>query len=63
MEKDASHELTEYSKPDEILKSQYGNTTYREWCERERERINANGGTAVRIVTDAEGRIALSRAA
>ena len=41
--------------------SQYGEVTYREWCEREMERINAKGLIQVHIVTNPRFEIALSR--
>jgi len=52
--------ITEWSSPTEIINSGYGNITYREWCERERDRINKRGDT-VRIVERKNGYIALSR--
>jgi hypothetical protein len=52
--------LTEWSQPSEILNSQYGKVTYREWCDKECARINERGD-GVKIVTREDGCIALSR--
>lgn len=52
--------LTEWSSPNEIINSQYGKVTYREWCQKERDRINVRGD-GVMIVERADGFIALSR--
>lgn len=43
-----------------VGESQYGNVTYRKWCEKERNRLNKSGDT-VRIISNARGEIALSR--
>ena len=45
--------------PRKVL-SQYGDITYRAWCEKERDRINC-AGDSVKIITRAGGDIALSR--
>jgi len=42
-----------------MLQSQYGNTTYREWCEKEVVRMRANGGQAV--VVEMNGMVAVAR--
>ena len=52
--------LTHWSSPTEIIDSGYGNITYREWCEKERDRINVRGD-GVKIVERGDGFIALSR--
>ena len=39
------HTLTALSPEKETLKSEYGITSYLEWCEKESARINANGGS------------------
>jgi len=52
--------VTEWGFPDEIIDSGYGKITYREWCEKERDRINKRGD-GVNIVTRGDGFIALSR--
>ena len=52
--------LTHWGRPHELLQSQYGEVTYREWCEKERDRINKRGD-GVRVVENAAGLIALSR--
>jgi hypothetical protein len=52
--------LTHWSKPTEIIDSGYGEITYREWCQRERDRLNKRGDD-VKIVVRADGLIALSR--
>ena len=55
-----SKQITEWSDAQEIIKSGYGEITYREWCEREKERIGRHG-TTVRIIKRKGGLIALSR--
>jgi len=52
--------VTQWSSPAEIIDSGYGKITYREWCEKERDRINKRGD-GVRIVKRKDGFIALSR--
>jgi len=52
--------ITHWSSPDEIIDSGYGKITYREWCQKERDRINQHGDGA-KIVTRRDGFIALSR--
>ena len=52
--------ITHWTKPNEVIVSEYGAITYREWCEKERDRINKHGVT-VKIVKRAGGDIALSR--
>jgi len=52
--------MTQWSSPNEIIDSGYGRITYREWCEKERDRINQRG-ESVKIMTRGDGFIALSR--
>ena len=52
--------LTQWSEPDEIIRSGYGDIPYSEWCEREIQRIARHGKT-VRIHKRKEGMIALVR--
>ena len=52
--------MTLWTRPDEVLKSQYGKVTYREWCEREIQRIASTGGNA-RLVERPDGYVALFR--
>jgi len=52
--------LTHYSSPSETIDSGYGLISYRKWCEKERDRINAHGD-GVHIVTRKDGHIALTR--
>ena len=52
--------VTDWGKPTDMLESQYGTIPYREWCQREAERINQRGD-GVRIVVKGNGLIALSR--
>jgi hypothetical protein len=52
--------MTRWTKPDEIIDSQYGKITYQKWCEKERDRINKRGDK-VKIVPRSDGFIALSR--
>ncbi|MDX9721444.1 MAG: hypothetical protein RBU37_11910 [Myxococcota bacterium] len=52
--------LTLWTKPEETLKSRYGTVSYKEWCERERERIVSNGGSA-KIIVRQDGWMALFR--
>ena len=42
-----------------MLQSQYGYTTYCEWCDREMMRIRANGGQAV--VVEMKDMVAVAR--
>jgi hypothetical protein len=51
--------LTTWGEPKSTLQSQYGNTTYREWCEKEVVRMRANGGQAV--VVEMDGMVAVAR--
>jgi len=60
METNDENRLTLWTPPEEIIRSGYGIITYREWCERERDRLNCNGGEA-EIVTREDGFIALFR--
>ena len=43
-------ELTHWTNPDAMIDSQYGNITYRKWCEKEQERINVTGAK-LKIIT------------
>lgn len=52
--------LTHWSNPTEIIDSGYGEITYREWCEKERDRINGHNDN-VKIVKHGDVLIALSR--
>ena len=52
--------VTEWDDPEEIIQSEYGNITYRLWCEIERDRLNKRGDT-VRIITNSKGQICLTR--
>jgi hypothetical protein len=52
--------VTVFDDPKTIVESQYGKITYREWCERERDRINKRGD-GVQIVERKDGCIALLR--
>ena len=53
--------LTEWSSPNEVIKSGWGTITYEKWCQREMERINLKAaGGAVRIVARGN-QIALAR--
>jgi hypothetical protein len=52
--------MTYFSSPSETIKSGYGKIKYREWCEKEIERM-AKKGTVAKIVTREDGFIALSR--
>jgi hypothetical protein len=52
--------MTHWTRPAEIINSGYGTITYREWCKKERARINTRGD-GVKIVTRKDGMIALSR--
>jgi hypothetical protein len=61
MRQQQPRELTEFTNPLDMIDSQWGTIKYREWCERERDRINAKDGGKVKIVTRAGGMIALSR--
>lgn len=45
---------------EEYIESMYGRITYREWCERERERIYRSGET-LRILHRKDGAVALFR--
>ena len=56
----ADKQMTLWTRPDEVLKSQYGTVTYREWCEREVQRIVTTGGHA-RLVERPDGFVALFR--
>lgn len=56
---DTRKNLTTWGGPQSVLASQYGNVTYREWCEKEVVRMRANGGLAV--VVERNGLIALAR--
>jgi len=52
--------MTHWTNPTDIIDSGYGKITYREWCDKERDRINKRGD-GVKIVERADGFIALSR--
>lgn len=54
--------LTQYGRPEERFESQYGDVSYREWCENEIKRFARRGHRAhIEDLTD--GRIALVRGA
>jgi hypothetical protein len=56
---DTRQNITTWGEPKDMLQSQYGNTTYREWCEKEVVRMRANGGQA--IVVEMDGIVAVAR--
>lgn len=57
---DDERRITLWTRPEEIIETAYGRMTYREWCERERERLTGRGDH-VEIVTNEDGLIALVR--
>lgn len=58
-EDDDKNTITTWSRPNEMLQSQYGNVTYREWCELEKARMLTHGRKVV--VVELDGMIALAR--
>jgi len=56
---DTRKNITTRGEPKSMLQSQYGNVTYREWCEKEVVRMRANGGQA--IVVEMDGMVAVAR--
>jgi len=53
--------ITQWGNPAEIIRSGYGNIPYRDWCERERARMNRRGDK-VKIMERSHGTsIALAR--
>ena len=57
---DEENRITLWVVPEDYIESSYGKITYREWCERERKRISAQGSTAC-VVAREDGMIALFR--
>jgi hypothetical protein len=56
---DTRKNVTTWGDPKTILQSQYGNVSYREWCNKEVVRMRANGGQAV--VVEKFGMVAVAR--
>ena len=56
---DSRKNITTWGEAKSRLQSQYGNTTYREWCEKEVVRMCANGQQA--IVVEMDGMVAVAR--
>lgn len=52
--------ITLWTQADDIIETSYGRMTYREWCERERNRFEAQG-EIVEVVTREDGTVALFR--
>lgn len=44
--KQTTKHISIWGDPNSKLPSQYGNVTYREWCQQEAQRINKSGGSA-----------------
>ena len=56
---DTRKNITVWGEPKSMLQSQYGNVTFREWCDREVVRMRANGGQYV--VVERYGMVAIAR--
>ena len=57
----ARKNLAIWGEPNSTLQSQFGNVTYRRWCELESERMNNNGGSTEVVEHEENGLIAIAR--